>query len=680
MGGRTNRSLRLTSGRMCPFPGPWPDLNGSITTQAGSHQAATHATILVMANDKNNINELVAEDDDDPTSELETLTIQHMALADLPDSESEVGAQTSHKPSDDLPPDLPDVADAEAPTHASETINRLQFDIEQLRAKWLGLETEIQAREEISDNLIRELKRNKKELAQVKSQLDERDATVANLETALQQRDDELQTTRDDGESARALYDELHLQFSELEQQLAGARTEIDSLNAALEEAHTAEDRAREHGSAADAEIASLREEQRQAQKQIAKLEENLTDRESRWQALHDEYEAQQTALSRATADLDMSRARIEQRGHELESLSKRVAERDETVRELQGELQILQQKLDEFTDDENERNRRLVSEQAGQIASDAVLISDLRAHIERVEHYADSLRVQLQERIAASDDGEVRFAALSADLSGARAEIDSLIADLEAERQHRADLERSLQDVDDRHADEIRTLRFELGEAQDTARQHEQVSLQLAADLGDNQAKRARLDEELAKHEASHQAELDELRTEVDRQKTQILELEEELAAKSEAAHALVEELSKKSRQLESIGKIEDVIQDIDSRMSERIEERPNGERVTRLLVGNLDGQEVRYPLFKNRLTIGRTRQNDIQLKAAYVSRRHAVVLSDGDTVRIVDWGSKNGVFVNSARVSEYLLQNGDVVTIGTADFRYEARPKRDR
>ena len=136
-----------------------------------------------------------------------------------------------------------------------------------------------------------------------------------------------------------------------------------------------------------------------------------------------------------------------------------------------------------------------------------------------------------------------------------------------------------------------------------------------------------------------------------------------------------------KKTQQLESIGKIEDVIQEIDNRMSERIDDRTaaDKDRVTRVLIGSVEGQELRFPLFKERLTIGRTEQNDIQLKAAYISRRHAVIATEGDITRIIDWGSKNGVFVNSKRVSEHFLKNGDIVAIGTAQFRYEERPKRD-
>ena len=101
--------------------------------------------------------------------------------------------------------------------------------------------------------------------------------------------------------------------------------------------------------------------------------------------------------------------------------------------------------------------------------------------------------------------------------------------------------------------------------------------------------------------------------------------------------------------------------------------------ERITRVLVGSIGDKELRFPLFKNRLTIGRTEENDIQLKEAYISRNHAVVLTEGDRARVIDWGSKNGVFVNSKRIKEHFLSNGDIVSVGNAKFRYEERQKRD-
>lgn len=49
-----------------------------------------------------------------------------------------------------------------------------------------------------------------------------------------------------------------------------------------------------------------------------------------------------------------------------------------------------------------------------------------------------------------------------------------------------------------------------------------------------------------------------------------------------------------------------------------------------------------------------------------------------DHNQTRVIDWGSKNGVFVNDTKVTEKILESGDIVTIGTTDFRYEERSKR--
>jgi len=97
----------------------------------------------------------------------------------------------------------------------------------------------------------------------------------------------------------------------------------------------------------------------------------------------------------------------------------------------------------------------------------------------------------------------------------------------------------------------------------------------------------------------------------------------------------------------------------------------------MSRVLIGRIGDKELRFPLFRKCLTIGRTQQNDIQLKAPHISRRHAVVITEGEVTRVIDWGSKNGVYVNSDRVTEHFLCSGDVVMIGDAEFRYEERRK---
>ncbi len=101
-------------------------------------------------------------------------------------------------------------------------------------------------------------------------------------------------------------------------------------------------------------------------------------------------------------------------------------------------------------------------------------------------------------------------------------------------------------------------------------------------------------------------------------------------------------------------------------------------GERVTRQLIGSADGQELSFPLFRNRLSIGRTRLNDIQLDLRFVSRRHAVIAIDDNVTRIIDLGSRNGVYVNKKRITEKFLRSGDIITIWLTHLRYEERAKR--
>jgi hypothetical protein len=71
---------------------------------------------------------------------------------------------------------------------------------------------------------------------------------------------------------------------------------------------------------------------------------------------------------------------------------------------------------------------------------------------------------------------------------------------------------------------------------------------------------------------------------------------------------------------------------------------------------------------------TIGRTRQNLIQLDVPSVSRKHAqIVLSEGGYV-LRDLGSENGSFVNGERVTEHLLAEGDHLQFGILRFSFHA------
>lgn len=79
--------------------------------------------------------------------------------------------------------------------------------------------------------------------------------------------------------------------------------------------------------------------------------------------------------------------------------------------------------------------------------------------------------------------------------------------------------------------------------------------------------------------------------------------------------------------------------------------------------------------PLTGNVTHIGRSPAADIVLDDASVSRRHALITRRGEQSVILDDRSLNGVIVNGARVSEAVLQDGDLIVLGRVLLRFVER-----
>jgi len=73
------------------------------------------------------------------------------------------------------------------------------------------------------------------------------------------------------------------------------------------------------------------------------------------------------------------------------------------------------------------------------------------------------------------------------------------------------------------------------------------------------------------------------------------------------------------------------------------------------------------RFSLSKEEVTLGRDPGSDIFLDDVTVSRHHAKITVDEDTVGIVDVGSLNGTYVNQERIEEArTLSSNDELQIG--------------
>ena len=315
-------------------------------------------------------------------------------------------------------------------------------------------------------------------------------------------------------------------------------------------------------------------------------------------------------------------------------------------------------------------------SDTTSDVRDDAQASEELISRLRRTEEYADSIRKQSHDLIEENTSAGREIESLSSRLTEGTERNAEVSKRLSTATSDIEELQSTLSQIQKRHEDEIRILRFELGDAQSTIIQTEELTTQIASDLVDARSFNAELERMLRDAEEQSSDQIDQLQRQVAQLTRKAGSFEQKLTAKSEAISVLLAELANKSDQDDSIGEIEGAIQDIDDRMSEH---NISGDKVSRVLVGTVEDKMLRFPLFKNRLTIGRTDDNDIQIKAVYVSRRHAVIQTDGDVTRIIDWGSKNGIQVNSAKVTEHFLCHGDTLLIGNARFRYEERKKRD-
>jgi len=101
----------------------------------------------------------------------------------------------------------------------------------------------------------------------------------------------------------------------------------------------------------------------------------------------------------------------------------------------------------------------------------------------------------------------------------------------------------------------------------------------------------------------------------------------------------------------------------------------------IGKVTLGDVVNMEI-YPLvkkpgasFPDRITIGRTSNNDIVVADASISRLHAYVKRDGKQWVVADGGSKNGSWLKGASLEarrERPLESRNVLRIGDVDLTF--------
>lgn len=109
----------------------------------------------------------------------------------------------------------------------------------------------------------------------------------------------------------------------------------------------------------------------------------------------------------------------------------------------------------------------------------------------------------------------------------------------------------------------------------------------------------------------------------------------------------------------------------------------RANGAEIfTAHFTTNGTSQKARLRFQNNqRLSVGRTRENDLSIEDTSVSKVHAsLFLNSENNLMVADTGSTNGTFINGERISygkAMVIGNNDKVTFGAVEVLFEHIPK---
>jgi len=375
---------------------------------------------------------------------------------------------------------------------------------------------------------------------------------------------------------------------------------------------------------------------------------------------------------ARAVEDLARSTA------HGLE-LTRELDTRSRCVTELEAELAALNSKLglraDEASaiarsNDELKQSQQALQQQS---AARAARIAELEAQaLIQTQAHAERLR----DAAAAHSELKDSHTALIAQKS-------ALAVELAALREQTADHVTAVQQITSEHANRLVQLQARETEMASLAAQLATQAQASAAEVERNRVTQERLGiaendlrvseealnrlesevrsrtlrvEELTRINAQMQADIADARRWLDERDSLMQRLETEAAHSS----ALVDNIQRSIRSLApgSSGTHEAI--------------RETG---ARLLVRSQDGHEVVHVLGR-KTTIGRTPDNDLQIDASFISRHHAVLLVNGAQTILEDLNSTNGVHVNGHRISRETLNDGDLVMVGKARFRFVIRP----
>ncbi|MCZ6809549.1 MAG: hypothetical protein O7D92_07275, partial [Proteobacteria bacterium] len=493
-----------------------------------------------MANDNKKINELVSDQDDEPTVEFEVLpeAIREALEADRAVEAESDGNTVEFSRPDAQPGDADETisilrADLES---RADSIDKLQFDIEQLRSRWIGLEKEINVREETANKLTEELKLAHSKQSHTDRLLEKRENEIESLESQLSTKEQLLKDSARQIEKAGNKGQESESRVVELQAQLHDAEEKLSALTNESQLERSDLQTTREQAQSLTAEVDELNKEVVASRASVSAFQRDIDCRKSDWdkqesRLLESEDKIQQLSrqLEIANEESQDSRAIQDDLNDRLTSLT---AARDELLQEITELHNDAQNKEAEMS----AAGKELLAEHSGVLAGKNFEVSELKNQITRTETYADKLRRQLQDQLVLTEGFETRKKHLEVSLASANAEVREFSDRIEELKSQNADLIDAESRLKEDFEKEMRRIRLELGEAQVTVADRESLSQQLTSDLFDTKSFSSSLENRISAAEKENKATIAKLKRKLKKIETLNDELNYKLSNKDNA------------------------------------------------------------------------------------------------------------------------------------------------
>jgi adenylate cyclase len=91
------------------------------------------------------------------------------------------------------------------------------------------------------------------------------------------------------------------------------------------------------------------------------------------------------------------------------------------------------------------------------------------------------------------------------------------------------------------------------------------------------------------------------------------------------------------------------------------------------------LGGEDQKFEIQKDMISIGRMEGNDLILFDPTISRRHCELEKKGDTFVLKDLNSRNGLFVNGEKITTKELKDGDEIKVGSFPLKFRMSEQSD-